>query len=31
MHRPLTPFKLALRLTLLVLLVLFLGAVGSMA
>ena len=31
MHRPLTPFKLSFRLALLVLLALFLGAVGSMA
>ena len=31
MHRPLTPFKLAFRLALLVLLALFVGAVGAMA
>ncbi len=29
MHRPLTPFKLAVRLALLVVLALFVGAVGA--
>jgi len=31
MHRPLTPFKLAVRLVLLVVLALFVGAVGALA